>query len=111
MRDPNPTRIFRVTTAGNFVTVWRGGRGPRTSLICWALGRRRGMVMSRFPMTLLSVILGLSTQPCSSAEIPVGQVDAIVQGALKAWQVPGGPPPGARAATRPGNGLLHAAWP
>ena len=43
------------------------------------------MVMSRFLMTLLSVILALSTQPCSSAEIPVGQVDAIVQEALKAW--------------------------
>src|SRR5262249_59911885 len=53
------------------------------------VSRRRGMVTSRFLMTLLSLILALLTQPCRSAEIPAGQVDAIVQEALKAWQVPG----------------------
>lgn len=47
------------------------------------------MVTSRFLMTLLSLILALLTQPCRSAEIPAGQVDAIAQEALKAWQVPG----------------------
>src|SRR5262249_1795868 len=63
--------------------------GSHSSRNAVYVSRRRGMVTSRFLMTLLSLILALLTQPCRSAEIPAGQVDAIVQEALKAWQVPG----------------------
>src|SRR5262245_47105687 len=63
--------------------------GSHSSRNAAYVSRRRGMVTSRFLMTLLSLILALVTQPCRSAEIPAGQVDAIVQEALKAWQVPG----------------------
>src|SRR5262249_40132225 len=67
----------------------RSSSGSHSSRNAVYVSRKRGMVTSRFLMTLLSLILALLTQPCRSAEIQAGQVDAIVQEALKAWQVPG----------------------